>query len=218
MTRTLFAGIAVVSLLVACDNAKPSETPVAETPVAETAPATTTAAPPSDLTFEDAVAKFDATTQHLVWVLPPGVIAKGPFNAQVVLKADGVTALDTTIPLTAEKPAAGSRPEYPAGAEVLRLSTDATYPERLKEIQGVMDGIKSKLGPGHGELNISSDFKTEIADNVRQEYCVEKKIPPIAIYLEQGNPSTLQKLPIGGGEGILQATILAACSAAPGSP
>lgn len=209
MTRTTFAVVAAVFLFAACDKAQPVEPPVAQTP-----PPSTAAQSPSDLTFEDAVAKFDAATQHLVWVLPPGVIAQGPFSAQVVIKADGAVALDKTIPLTAEKPAAGSRPEYPAGAEVLRLSTDATYPQHLKEIQDAMEGIKAKLGPGHGELNISSNFKTEIAEDFRKQYCTEQQIPPIAIYLEQGDPSTLQPLPIGGAEAILRSTILGACAAA----
>ncbi len=210
MMRAMFAGIVALSLLAACGDAQPVE----QTPVAQTGPAPAQA-PPSDLTFEDAVAQFDAATQHLVWVLPPGVIANGPFTAKVVIKADGAIALDTTIPLSAEKPAAGSRPEYPAGAEVLRLSTDATYPERLKEIRGVIDGITSRLGPGHGELNISSDFKPEIAEGLRTQYCTEGRIPPIAIYLEQGDPAQLRKLPIGGAESILQSTILAACALTP---
>lgn len=210
MTRTLFAGVAAAYLLAACDQA----TPVAPVePSAAPPPAATTA--PSELTFEDAVATFDATTQHLVWVLPPGVIAQGPFTAQVVVKADGAVALDKTIPLTAEKPAAGSRPEYPAGSEVLRLSTDASYPEHLKEIRGVMEGITAKLGAGHGELAVSSDFKTEIAEDYRKQYCTEGMMPPAAIYLEQGDPARLQKLPIGGAADILQSTLLAACKLAP---
>lgn len=211
MIKATFAGIAAIFLIVGCDNpSKPVEAPVAES--------TPASALPDDLTFEEAVAKFDAATQHLVWVLPPGVIANGPFSAQVVLKADGATELDTTIPLTAEKVAAGSRPEYPAGAEVLRLSTDASYPKRLEEIRGVMDGITSRLGPGHGELAVTSDFKTEIAAAFRQDYCVDHKLPPISVYLEQGEPSTLRKLPIGGGESILQSAILAGCATAPAVP
>ena len=209
MTKAMFAGIAALCLLAACDNAKPALTPVAEPALAATP------APPTELTLEEAVANFDAATQHLVWVLPPGVIAKGPFIAQIVIKADGAVALDTTIPLTGDKPAAGSRPEYPAGSEVLRLSTDASYPEHLKEIRGVMEGITSKLGPGHGELSITSDFKTEIADAFRTQYCAEGKVPPTATYLEQGEPSTLLKLPISGAEGILQSIILAGCTTSP---
>ena len=81
-----------------------------------------------------------------------------------------------------------------------------------------MDGITAKLGPGHGELIITSNFKTEIDDSVRQQYCVERKLPPIAVYLEQGEPSTLRKLPMGGGESILQSTILAGCAATPATP
>jgi len=208
MIRIISAAIASALLLAACgDRAKPE---VAITP--ETKPA---AAPSAELTFEDVIATFDATKQHLVWVLPPGVSANGPFGAHVTVKADGTTELDTVIPLTAEKPAAGSRPEYPAGAEVLRLSTDESYLQRLEEIRGVMTAITSKLGPGHGELIVTSDIGTKIADTHREEYCVTQKLPPVAIYLEQGEPSRLQKLPIGGAEAILQSAILGSCAAPP---
>ncbi len=212
MIRIVSAAIVPVLLLAACgDPAKTDAKPeIAVTPEAETA-----AAPAATLAFEDVVANFDATKQHLVWVLPPGVSANGPFSAHVTVKADGATELDTVIPLTAEKPAAGSRPEYPAGAEVLRLSTDETYPKRLEEIRGVVDGITSKLGPGHGELTITSDFGTTIADAYREEYCVTRKLPPVSIYLEQGEPATLQPLPIGGAESILQSAILGSCAAPP---
>lgn len=210
MIRIVSAAIVPVLLLAACgDPAKTDAKPeVAVTPEAA-------AAPVAELAFEDVVANFDATKQHLVWVLPPGVTANGPYGAHVTVKADGATELDTVIPLTAEKPAAGSRPEYPAGAEVLRLSTDESYPKRLEEIRGVVDGITAKLGPGHGELIITSDFGTTIADTHREEYCVSQKLPPVAIYLEQGEPATLQKLPIGGAEAILQSAILGSCAAAP---
>lgn len=211
MIRILSAAIVPALLLAGCGD--PPKTEAA--PAVAEAPAATLTAPPTDQTFEDVVANFDGTKQHLVWVLPPGVIANGPFGARVIVKADGAAELDTVIPLTAEKPAAGSRPEYPAGAEVLRLSTDASYPQRLEEIRNVMSGITERLGPGHGELMITNDFKTQIADAFREAYCVQRKLPPIAIYLEQGEPSTLQQLPLGGGEDILQSAILAACGAPP---
>jgi hypothetical protein len=214
MIRATFGGIAAIFLIVGCDNAsKPAIAPAVENAPAPAAPSEAEVA-----TFEEAVANFDGATQHLVWVLPPGIIASGPFTARVVVKADDATELDTTIPLTSEKAAGGSRPEYPAGAEVLRLSTDASYPQRLEEIRGVVDGITSRLGPGHGELAITSDFKTEIDPTFHKEYCVDQKLPPVAIYLEQGEPSTLRKLPIGGAESILQATILAGCANAKPAP
>lgn len=210
MIRMLSAFIVPALLLAGCgDPAKTEPAPEAATP-----PPATLALPQSQ-TLEDVVANFDATKQHLIWVLPPGVIANGPFGARVIVKADGATELDTVIPLTAEKPAAGSRPEYPAGAEVLRLSTEASYPQRLEEIRGVITGITEKLGPGHGELIITNDFKTQIADAYRDEYCVKRQLPPIAIYLEQGEPSTLQQLPLGGGEAILHSAILAGCDTPP---
>lgn len=214
MIRATFASIAAIFLIAGCDNpAKPAAEPVAENATAPAAPGAA-----DDLTFEEAVANFDGATQHLVWVLPPGIITSGPFTARVVVKADDATELDTTIPLASEKAPGGSRPEYPAGAEVLRLSTDASYPARLEEIRGVMSGITSRLGPGHGELAITSNFKTEIDAAFHEEYCVNQKLPPISVYLEQGEPSTLRKLPIGGGESILQSTILAGCANAKAAP
>ena len=78
-----------------------------------------------------------------------------------------------------------------------------------------MTAITSKLGPGHGELIVTSDIGTKIADTHREEYCVTQKLPPVAIYLEQGEPSTLQKLPIGGAEAILQSAILGSCAGPP---
>lgn len=211
MIRILSALIVPAFLLAGCGD--PAKTDA--TPAIASAPAATPAEPPSPLTFEDVIAKFDAATQHLVWVLPPGVVASGPYGARIVVNADAKTEYETVIPLTGEKPAAGSRPEYPAGSEVLRLSTDASYPQRLEEIRAAMKSITDKLGPGHGELIITSDFKMQIADNYREEYCTNRKLPPTTIYLEQGTPSTLQKLPTDGGEAVLQSTILASCAAPP---
>ncbi len=211
MTRIFSALVAPALLLAACGD--PAKTDAA--PETAAASATAPAATESDKTFEEVIATFDAATQHLVWVLPPGVVASGPYTASVTVNADSKTEYQTVIPLTGEKPAAGSRPEYPADAEVLRLSTDASYPQRLEEIRGVMKGITDRLGPGHGELIITSDFKTQIADAYRQKYCVDRNLPPTAIYLEQGTPATLQKLPIGGGESVIQSTLLASCIAPP---
>lgn len=210
--RLASAVIVPAFLLVGCgDPAKPDAATDAATAPAAEAPAE----PQSQKTFEEVIATFDASTQHLVWVLPPGIVASGPYSVSVTVNADGKTEFSTVIPLTGEKPAAGSRPEYPADAEVLRLSTDASYPQRLEEIRGVMKGITDRLGPGHGELVITSDFKTTIADAYRESYCIKRELPSTVIYLDQGTPSTLQKLPIGGGESVIQSTLLASCIAPP---
>lgn len=211
MIRILSGLIVPVLLLTACSD--PAKTEAA--PEVAAAPATTPADPEAAETFEDVIATFDAATQHLVWVLPAGVVANGPYTASVTITADGKPEYETVIPLIGEKPAAGSRAEYPADAEILRLSTDASYPQRLEEIRGVMKGITDRLGPGHGELTITSDFKTQIADAYRDEYCLKRNLPPTVIYLEQGTPSTLQKLPIGGAEAVIQSTLLASCLAPP---
>lgn len=211
MTRILSALIVPALLLSACGE--PANLGAA--PKVASTPAATPVDPSTTKTFEEIIATFDAGTQHLVWVLPPGVVANGPYSATVVVQADGQTEFEMTIPLMGEKPAAGSHHEYPAEAEVLRLSTDATYPQRLEEIRGVMKGVTDRLGPGHGELIITSDFKTQIADAYRETYCTKRELPPTAIYLEHGTPSTLQKLPIGGGEAVIQSILLASCAAPP---
>jgi len=211
MIRILSALIVPAFLLAACGDPAKSPASPESTPAATVTPAE----PPSAQSFEDVIATFDAATQHLIWVLPPGVVANGPYSARVIVNADGKTEFETVIPLTGDKPSAGSRPEYPANAEVLRLSTDTSYPQRLEEIRGAMKSITDRLGPGHGELIITTDFRPQIADAQREEYCANRKLPPTTIYLEQGLPATLQKLPIGDAEAIVQSTILASCAVPP---
>ncbi len=95
MTRTLFAVIAAVSLPAGCDNAT-------DRPARRTV-ALASGGGPFRPHLRGRSRKVRCSNPTPGLGASPGVIAKGPFSAQVVIKADGVVALDKTIPLTAEK-------------------------------------------------------------------------------------------------------------------
>jgi hypothetical protein len=165
--------------------------------------------------FADTIGAFDYRTQHFIWVLPPGIHAKGPFVADVVIKHGGETRHQESIPLTAEFPTPGSRPEYPRSAEIVRLSADATWPKHLVDIKGIVDGLIAQYGPGGGELDVSTNLKTDIGAEVRQGYCVDDTMPEVRMFVEQdgGEPSTLKRIDIAGAAAILKAAVLSGCKA-----
>lgn len=169
----------------------------------------------SETSFADAIGAFDYRTQHFIWVLPPGIHAKGPFTADVVVRHDGAVKHQEAIPLTADFPAPGSRPEYPRSAEIVRLSADPTWPGRLAGLKGIVDGLVAQYGPGGGEVRISTSLKTEIAPEVRQGYCVDDTMPETRIFVEDGGaqPSMLKRVDIANAASILKAAILSGCKA-----
>jgi hypothetical protein len=163
--------------------------------------------------FADAIGAFDYRTQHFIWVLPPGVHARGPFVADVHVQHAGEPTFDASIPLTAEFPTPGSRPEYPRSAEIVRLSADATWPKHLADIKQAADGLIAKYGPGGNELTVSTGLKTDIGADVRQGYCIDDTMPEVRIFVEQdgGEPSTLKRIDIAGAAAILKAAVLSGC-------
>ncbi len=213
-SRSMMATLALV-FAAACTRTEKATDSVPAAPVASEA--TPTPVPKADLDalgsldFAEVVGKFDYRSQHLVWVLPEGVSAQGPWTANVEIKRDGEKVYEQSIPLTATTLEAGGRPEYPAGAVVIQLSADETWPTRYQEILGVVEDIKAQFGPGHGEATFSSDIKPKIDAAHHQAYCVEQKLPLISIYLEQGDPPTLQSLDMGGAGDVFRSVILAAC-------
>jgi hypothetical protein len=201
--------------------ASPALTNVAAVPTAEQLDrlkATVDAMPKpaeAQASFADTIGAFDYKTQHFIWVLPPGIHAKGPFVAEVNVQHAGEPAFKTFIPLTAEFPAPGSRPEYPRSAEIVRLSADATWPKHLADIKQVADGLIAKYGAGGNELNVSSSLKTDIGAEVRQGYCVDDTMPEVRVFVEQdgATPSTLKRIDIAGAAEILKAAVLSGCKA-----
>ena len=168
-----------------------------------------------EASFAETIGAFDYKTQHFVWVLPPGIHAKGPFTADVVIKHGGEIKHQESVPLTAEFPAPGSRPEYPRSAEIIRLAADDAWPKHLADIKSEVDGLIAQYGPGGGELIVSTSLKTEIGADVRQSYCVEDLMPEVRVFLEQsgGDPAVLKRIDIAGAAPILKAAVLAGCKA-----
>jgi hypothetical protein len=200
MTRTLFMGVASLALLAACGKAP--ETPAAEYElVAERRVAT----------YDDAVKLFDPATQRFVWVLPEGVHGTGPWDMNVTVKHRGEVKHQATIPLKAEILPSGSRPEFPAGSEVVRLSDDGTWTVRMAEVQKVIDGLIAQFGRGDGELMMESELRTSIDAAYRNAYCVEGKKPVVNFYLEEGDKLT--SFDLGPLAPMFEASILKNCPA-----
>lgn len=198
--------------LAACSPKAPAPEAVATPAAAPTPEILPGSEPGVSQSFADVVNKFDYKTQKLVWVLPAGITASGPFTAEIDIKRDGETVYKQSIPLGSEILPAGSRPEYTEGAQVIRLSADASWPSRYAEILGVVKDIRDKFGPGHGEATFASDIRPKIDDAHKQTYCTEGKLPAITIYLEQGEPAQLQPLDMGGGtDQVFRTAILGAC-------
>jgi hypothetical protein len=171
----------------------------------------------AEVSFADTIGAFDYKTQHFIWVLPPGIHARGPFVADVVIKHGGETKHEETIPLKAEFPTPGSRPEYPRSAEIIRLSADDGWPEHLDEIKSLVDDLTAQYGPGGGELDVTTSLKTDIGPEVRQGYCVDDTMPEVRVFIEQdgGDPSTLKRIDIADAAPILKAAVLSGCKASP---
>ena len=58
--------------------------------------------------FQTVASQFDPARQHFVWVLPPGIHGKAPWDLKAVVKLRGAPQFETTLPLKAETIAAGS--------------------------------------------------------------------------------------------------------------
>lgn len=158
--------------------------------------------------FAATIGAFDYQTQHLIWVLPPGIHAEGPFVAKVTVTHNGAVKHTSEIPLKATRLQAGSRSEFPAGSDVVRLSADDTWPAKRDQIKGIIDRLKSQHGADGGELEIVSEFKPKIEDAYRRQYCMQGDKIAIDLYLEDGQPGALKKLDLADSQSILQRAIL----------
>lgn len=159
---------------------------------------------------------FDHTTQSLVWVLPPGVHAEGPFIAAVTVAHNGEVKHETQLPLASARLDSGARPEFPAGSDVVQLSATDTWPVERDRIVATVEQLKAAHGPGGGELDIRTDFKAVIDETHRRKYCIEGEDLPISLFIAEGEPAALKKIELGDGEMILRRTILLGGCKAPG--
>jgi hypothetical protein len=205
MIRIALAGAAALALLVACNDAP-------ETPAASTEPAGVHAVDPAETAaaYMEAIRQFNPATQHFVWVLPEGVHGVGPWDIDVTVRHRGEVKHEATIPLKAEIVPAASRPEFPAGSEVVRLSDDGLYEARMVDVQKVIDGLIAQFGRGDGELLMESELRTTIDTQHRNAYCVEGRKPEVRFFREEGDRLTAVSL--GPLAPMFEASILKDCA------
>jgi hypothetical protein len=207
MVRTQTAVIAAL-LLAACstNEATPSAGPSAgkvslQTPpysgeATAAAPVTPLATPPvtspasaPGTSLAAVASQFDPGRQHFVWVLPPGIHGEGPWDLAAVVKLRNEPKFETTLPLKAQIVAAGSRPEFPAGYEIVRLTDDGRWAERTAELDKVIAALVAEHGRGHGELEMTSQLHIRIDPAARAQHCAAGARPDIRLYLEEtGQP------------------------------
>lgn len=176
-------------------------------PPPPTAPVNGAAPAGSEAGLEMVFNTFDHRTQSLVWVLPPGIQAEGPFVAHVTVTSRGQVKHQSDLPLVAAKSTAGvSTANFPPGSNVLRLSLDDTWPAERDELKKVVDQLKTSA-PGANELDIASDFKTKIDPAYKRQYCMQSDKIAIDLYVEDA-AARLQKIDISEALPILQRTIV----------
>lgn len=186
--------------------------PVPPGPPPPSAPAAVEGAFNGKLDVGNVLNSFDYSKQHLVWVLPPGIHAEGPFVAHVSISQGDAVAYQADLPLTASKPE--SNAAFPAGSDVVRLSADENWIKQRDEIKSRVAAYQA--AKQHGEVEITSDFKTKIDENYRRQYCMQGNKIVVDLYLEDNGQ--LHRVDIADAMSILQRTILTGGCKAPGPP
>jgi hypothetical protein len=163
------------------------------------------------LTFQTVASQFDPARQHFVWVLPPGLHGQAPWDLKAIVKVRGVPQFETTLPLKAEMLAAGSRAEYPAGYEIVRLTDDGRWAERTAQIDGVIQKLIAEHGRGHGELEMNNTLNLVIDPAQRPAYCTANQPADVRLYLEEAGNPELIRLDVAAMTGIIQQAVKSAC-------
>jgi len=171
-------------------------------------------APPSfakeaPMAFSDAIKAFSYKSEHIVWVLPPGMHAKGPFNADVTVKHGDDVVFHQSIPLVADYPAPGSKAQYPRSAEIVRLSADDSWPKEYSDILAAMADTKAKFGGG--AVNITSGFQLNFDPETKANFCSSGSMPDVRVFLEDANAPLLKPLDIAGAAPLLAQAMFTGC-------
>lgn len=144
--------------------------------------------------FTSIAANFDPSIQRFVWVLPPGVHGEAPWGFSAQVRHRGEVKYEAELPLVAEKIAAGARPEYTAGYEIIRLTDDGRWKERTAEMDKVILGIIEQYGRGDGEVEFSNRLNLSLEPAARQAYCTEGKTADIRLYVEEEGKAELMPM------------------------
>lgn len=141
--------------------------------------------------FTSIAANFDPNIQRFIWVLPPGVHGEAPWGFTAQVRHKGEVKFETELPLVAQSIAAGSRPEYPAGYEIIRLTDDGRWRERTAEMDKVILALIEQHGRGDGEVEFSNKLNLSLDAAARQAYCAEGKTADIRLYVEEDGEAEL---------------------------
>lgn len=168
-------------------------------------------AEPDSMPFAAIAMQFDPAKQHLVWVMPPGIHGKGPWDFRSVVKHLDEVKFETTIPMRADIAAGGGRPEYPAGYEIVRLTDDGSWAQRTAEIDKVIADLIAQYGRGQGSLDMTNDLTLTIDPAYKTTYCVENKPADLRFYIEEDGVADLVRLDVAEMSGIIQIAVKKAC-------
>lgn len=165
------------------------------------APAPVPEQPPQDGApdFSSIAANFDPAKQRFIWVLPPGVHGVDPWGFTVVVKHKGDVKYEGELPLVDDRELqAGSRPEFPAGYEIIRLTDDGRWRERTAALDKIILGIIEQYGRGDGEVEFNSQLHLSLDPAARKLYCDEGKVADIRLYVDEDGKPLVPMLDVAG--------------------
>jgi hypothetical protein len=143
------------------------------------------------LDFTSIAANFDPNLQRFVWVLPPGVHGEAPWGFTAIVRHKGEVKYEAELPLVAQKVTPGSRPEYTAGYEIIRLTDDGRWSERTAEMDKVILALIEQHGRGDGEVEFNNKLSLSLDAAAKQAYCTEGKTADIRLYVEEEGKAEL---------------------------
>lgn len=161
--------------------------------------------------FTSIAANFDPAKQRFIWVLPPGVHGEEPWGFKVVVRHKGNVKYEGELPLSDDRELqAGSRPEFPAGYEIIRLSDDGLWHQRTAALDNIILGIIEQYGRGDGEVEFNSQLHLSLDPAARKLYCDEGKVADIRLYVEEEGKPLLPMLDVAG-EAFSRIAIMQGC-------
>jgi hypothetical protein len=160
--------------------------------------------------FQELASQFDPDKQRFIWVLPQGVHGVGPWDMAVKVTHRGEVKFESSFPLKAEIVPPGSRPEYKAGAETVRLTDGGLWRQRAGELDKVIADLIQQHGRGGGEVEMQNELHVSIDPPQRKAYCEDGAQPDIQLYVEEDS-KPLIRMDIAAMKPIFAAVVRKAC-------